>query len=265
MAVKFKKNRGTLTSMLAVDFRRMFTMRLFYIMSGICLVIPILILVMTTMMDGSVSVNPQTGAETVVEGFDNVWQIIGTVSGGNAAAAMSMTAMYNINLLYFGAAVLTCLFVSEDFKSGYAKNLFTVRAKKSDYIASKIIVCLVSSVLLLLAFFAGAMFGGAAAGLPFELGKLTIVNIVMCLLSKVFLLGIFVPVSVAVSAFAKQKTWLSIVGSCAAGMLLFMMIPMLTPLDATAVGAVMCLAGGGMFCITLGVVGNLILRKRDIL
>ena len=48
-----------LRSMLKVDFRRMFTMPLFYIMTGICLVIPILILVMTTMMDGSVTVDPQ--------------------------------------------------------------------------------------------------------------------------------------------------------------------------------------------------------------
>ena len=59
--------------MLKVDFRRMFTMPLLYIMVGICLIIPILILVMTTMMDGSVSVNPQTGEETVMEGvFESV-------------------------------------------------------------------------------------------------------------------------------------------------------------------------------------------------
>ena len=36
--------------MLKVDFRRMFTTPLFYIMLGISLVVPILILVMTTMM-----------------------------------------------------------------------------------------------------------------------------------------------------------------------------------------------------------------------
>jgi len=61
-----------LKSMLKVDFRRMFTTPLFYIVTGICFVVPILILVMTTMMDGSVSVNPQTGKETVIEAFDFV-------------------------------------------------------------------------------------------------------------------------------------------------------------------------------------------------
>ena len=72
----FKKR---LTTMLKVDFRRMFTSPFAYIMLGISLVMPVLILVMTTMMDGTVSVNPQTGVETVIEGFDNVWQVIGRI------------------------------------------------------------------------------------------------------------------------------------------------------------------------------------------
>ena len=112
-AIKFKKNTfgKRLRTMLAVDFRRMFTMPFLYIMVGICLAMPILILVMTTMMDGSVSVNPQTGVETVMEGFDNVWQIIGSVSGDATASTetatmdMSITAMCNINMLYFIIAV----------------------------------------------------------------------------------------------------------------------------------------------------------------
>ena len=95
-----------LKTMLHVDFRRMFTMPLLYIMVGACLVMPILILVMTTMMDGSVSVNPQTGAETVIESFDSVWQIIGSVSTAQPNMSMDMTAMCNINLLYFIVSVL---------------------------------------------------------------------------------------------------------------------------------------------------------------
>lgn len=62
-----------LKRMLRVDSRRMFTLPFVYILIGICVAMPILILVMTTMMDGSVRIDPQTGVETVVEGFDNVW------------------------------------------------------------------------------------------------------------------------------------------------------------------------------------------------
>lgn len=130
------KRRNT---MLAVDFRRMFRSHFFYIMAGICLVMPVLILVMTTMMDGSASVNPQTGVETTIEAFDNVWQIIGSVSG--SSAGMDMMSMCNMNLLYFIISVLVCVFVSQDFRSGYAKNIFAIRAKKADYVMAKTIVC----------------------------------------------------------------------------------------------------------------------------
>lgn len=43
----------------------MFTSPLFYIMIGASLLMPILILVITTMIDESVSVNPKTGVETI--------------------------------------------------------------------------------------------------------------------------------------------------------------------------------------------------------
>lgn len=263
MKTTFAHNHGDLGSMLAVDFRRMFTQRLLYILAGICLVIPILILVMTTMMDGTVSVDPQTGAETVMKGFDTVWQIIGTASG-ESSAGMDMMSMCNINLLYFGAAVLVGLFVSEDFKSGYAKNLFAVRAKRGSYVASKTIVCFVGCVLMFLAFFLGTMVGGAVAGLSFDLGSVTIFNVVMCLMAKIFLVAVFVAIALLMSVLAKQKTWLALVISFAAGMLLFMMIPMMTPLDASPLNAMMCLVGGVLFSIGLGAAGNLVLQKRDI-
>ena len=109
----FSKRLG---SMLKVDFKRLFLSRSFYIIVATSLLAPILILVMTTMMDGSVSVNPQTGEETVIEGFDNVWQIIGSVSDPNASASGDMSAMSmdivsmcNINM---GILRLPRLFVS---------------------------------------------------------------------------------------------------------------------------------------------------------
>lgn len=253
-----------LKSMLKVDFRRMFTMPLFYIMAGICFVIPILLLVMTTMLDGSVTVDPQTGAETVMEGFENAWQIIGTISGEFDPMSMDMTTMCNINLLYFAVAVLVGLFVSEDFKSGYAKNLFTVRAKKTDYVISKTFVCFICGALMILAFFIGTMVGGAVAGLSFDMGTAGTAGIVMCMLSKIFLMAVFVGIDLAVSVAAKQRVWLSLVGSLFAGMLLFMMIPAITPLDSTIVNVILCLAGGALFSAGLGAVSNVILKKTSL-
>lgn len=251
-------------SMLKVDFRRMFTTRFLYIMIGVCFVMPILILVMTTMMDGTVSVNPQTGEETVMEGFDNTWQAIGSVSGEGSMMDMSLTGMCNINMLYFFIAVLVCIFVSDDFRSGYSKNLFTVRAKKTDYIISKTLAGFVGGVLMLIAYFVGAMLGGVISGLPFDTGVAGVNGIIMCMLSKLLLVGVFVPIYVLMSVIGRQKTWLSLVLSLMVGMLLFTMIPMLTPLDAGITNVFMCLAGGVLFSLGMGVISNLVLKKKSL-
>lgn len=250
--------------MLKVDFRRMFTTPLFYIMAGICLAMPILILVMTAMMAGTTSVDPTTGVETTIEGFTNVWQSIGSVSGEDAVMSMDLTSMCNINMLYFLVAVFVCLFVSEDFRSGYSKNLFTVRAKKSDYVISKTLVGFVCGVCMILAYFVGAMFGGVISGLPFDVGTAGIDGIVMCLLSKIFLVAVFVPIYLAVSVAAKQKTWIAIVGSFCVGMLLFTMIPMMSPLDSTVMNVVLCFVGGALFSVGIGAGSNLILKKTNL-
>lgn len=276
-----------LKSMLKVDGTRMFTTPLFYIFVGIAFIIPILILVMTTMTGGSTD-----GSATAA--FENVWQIIGTISVGaisvgaaaistgssavgagaggfgagaagsldsTGAGAMDLTSTCNINLLFFAVAVLVCLFISADFKSGYAKNLFTVRAKKSDYAASKIIICFIASACLFIAFFIGAIIGGAIASLSFETNGFTIANVIFCLLTKIFLTPVFISIFTLFSVIAKQKTWLSICLALGGGMLLFMMIPMLAPLNASLLNALFCLAGSSVFALGLGAISTIVLNK----
>lgn len=271
--MQFERNtfQKRMKSMLAVDMRRMFLTPFIYIVIAACLVMPIVILVMTTMMDGTVTVDPQTGAQTVIKGFDNTWQIIGAVSktpvmGGEPSAQamamdMNITSMCNINMLYFLMAVPVCLFVSQDFTSGYAKNLFTVRAKKTEYILSKTIVGVLGGILMLLAFFVGAVLGGKIAGLPFTMEGFTAVDLVFCLLCKLALSLVFVPIYLVMSTAGKGRAWLSLLLSFAVGMFLFMMIPMMSPLNATPLHLLLCLAGGGMFCLGLGAVGRLVLQK----
>ncbi len=267
-AVKFERSSfgKRLGSMLTVDFKRMLKSRLFYILIACALVIPILITVMMTMMDGSVSVDPQTGAETVMEGPENSWQSIGTLptDEGQAMGGMDVMAMCNINMMFMGVAVFICLFISEDFRSGYAKNLFTVRANKGDYVISKTLAGFVCGAIMLIAYFVGAMLGGAISGLSFDLGGLNAGNIVMCMLAKIFLMLVFVAIDVLVSVAAKQRAWLCLCGSLGAGMLLFMMVSMITPLGSTIVNVGLCLAGGALFAVGLGSISKVILKKTSL-
>lgn len=251
-------------SMLKVDFRRMFKSKLFYILIVSSLIIPILMTVMMSMMDGTVSVNPQTGEETIMQGPENTWQNIGTLPGGEAMGGMDVFAMCNINMMFMIVAVFICLFISDDFRSGYAKNLFTVRAKKGEYVISKTLAGFVCGAFLLIAYFVGAMLGGAVSGLSFELGSLRGLNIVMCMLSKIFLMPVFISIFVLISVAAKQKAWLALCGSFGGGMLLFMMVSMITPLNSTIINVILCLAGGVLFASALGVISNTVLRKTSL-
>ncbi len=266
-------------SMLAVDFRRMFTIRFFYIMAGIAFLMPILILVMTSMMEGTPMTDSQTGQpildefgnQVLMEGFKNVWQMIGTLSSSSAnmdtsgAMGMDIVSMCNINLVFFMVAALVCVFIADDFRSGYAKNLFTVRSKKTDYVISKTAVCFVGGGILLVLFFIGTMLGGKIAGIPFTMEGFHAGNVLLCMISKIFLMAVFVALYALMSIIAKQKLWLSILLSLGSSMLLFTMIPMITPINAGIMNVILCIAGGGAFSVGLGAIGRVLLKKRDIL
>lgn len=242
-----------MSSMLKVDLRRMFTTSPFYIMLGIALCMPILVLVMTSSFGGDEGLM-----------FSNTWQIIASESSAGMMA-MDATAMMNINLMYFMAGIFVCLFVAEDFRSGYAKNLFTVRTRKADYVLSKTVTGFIAGALFLIVFFIGGGLGGSFAGLPSDLGSAGVSGLVMCMLAKIFLMAVFVAIFLLMSVIGKQRSWLSICLSLFAGMLLFMMIPMMTPLDSGVLNVGMCLAGGAIFAAWIGAGSNMILKKTDLI
>ncbi len=251
-----------LRSMLRVDLRRMFTMPTVWIMLGVSLALPIVILAMTSFVGGT-SVNPQTGAQETIETFTNVWQAIGS-SGG--AMSMDLTSMCNINLLYFLAAIFVCVFVGEDFRSGYVKNLFTVRSQRADYVASKTLTLFAAVAAMFALYFVGALIGGGIAGLSFDVAAVgaSVGGIVACMISKIFFALVFVSIALTLAVVGKQRLWLSILGSLAGGMLLFTMIPMMTPLDSGAFNVALCVIGGTLFAVGLGAISTVILNKTDI-
>lgn len=257
-----------LKSMLSVDIKRLFISPFFYIMVGISLVVPVLILIMTTMMDGNVSVDPQTGKETIMHGFDYVWQIFGSVSSsgasGQAGAGMDLVSMCNINMMYFAIAVLVCVFVCDDFRSGYAKNLFTVRSKKTDYVISKTVVTSIGGAFMILAFVLGSIIGGGVASLSFEMVGFNTFNLVCSIISKILLVPIFVSIFLTMSVIGKQKSWLAICLSLGVGMFLFMIISIASPLDAGIIHILLCIVGSCGFSIGMGAISNAVLKKTSL-
>ena len=269
MEKTFEKNTFSkrLSSMLKVDIKRLFISPFFYLMVGIAFVVPILILVMTTMMDGTISTNPQTGEQTVIEGFDFVWQIFGAVSSTSSSAqgmSMDLVSMCNINMMCFAIAVLVCVFVCDDFRSGYVKNLFTVRAKKTDYVISKTLICSIGGALMILAFTLGAVIGGGVSKLSFEMVGFNAFNLFCSILTKVLLVPIFVSIFLTMSVIGKQKSWLAMCLSLGVGMFLFMMISIASPLDAGIIHIILCTIGSVLFAVGMGTISNIILKKTSL-
>ncbi len=263
--IKFEKVSfaGRMKSMLKVDFRRMFKSKLFYILIACALILPILMTVMMSMMDGQESVNQQTGEITIMEGPENAWQNIGTLPG-EPLGGDEIFMMCNINMMFMAVAVFVCLFISDDFRSGYAKNLFTVRAKRGEYVVSKTLSGFICGALMLIAYLVGSILGGAISGLSFDLHGLSAGNIVMCMIAKIFLMLVFVSIFTLISVAAKQKAWLAICGSLGGGMLLFMMVSMITPLGSTIINVALCAAGGSLFAFGLGAISKVVLKKTSL-
>ena len=266
----FKKR---LKSMITLDIRRLFTSKSFYIIICSCLIAPILILLMTSMMAG----NPMTdkngniildelGTPVYMEGFKNVWQMIGSVSSNNGAAmGMDIVSMCNINMVFMAIAVLVCMFVSADFRSGYAKNLFTIRSDKKDYVISKTIIGFIGGSLMLIFFFVGSLLGGTISGISFEMEGFNAFNIIMCMITKIGLVFVFASIFVVMSVVGKDKLWLSLIAGLGVSMLLFMMIPIISPLNANIMNVVLGILGGVIFAFGMGAISNIILKKTSLI
>ena len=241
-------------SMISVDFYRLFHTPLFYIMIFVSAIIPALVLTMT-------GANETADVQT----FTNVWQVVESISGENSdKGLMSLATMCNINMVFIFVAILVSIFVSHDYSSGYNKSIFTVHPKKVDYVISKSIVGLLSGGCMVVAYVIGSLVAGVISGLSFSLGGATALNAFTCILSKICLMGIFVPLYITVAVFFKQKLWLSILGSFAVGILFYPIAMITAPLNASTLNLILCLVGGAMLGIGFGALATLILNKRDL-
>lgn len=241
-------------SILKVDFYRLFHTPLFYIMIFVSAIIPALVLTM-------VGANEAEGAQT----FTNVWQVIESVGGANAGAGiMDLAMMCNINMVFIFVAIMISIFVSHDYSSGYNKSIFTVHAKKVDYVISKSIVGFISGACMIIAYLLGALLAGLITGMSFALHGANVLNVFSCIFSKIFLMGIFVPLYITVAVFFKQKLWLSIIGSFCVGILFYPVATLSAPLNAGILHFLLCAVGSGLLGTGFGWLATFILNKRDL-
>jgi len=250
--------------MLKLDFYRLFHTPAFYIMLAIAAIIPAMVLGMSG-MDTSGTQGTYSGNVTQVTApsieYTNTWQLIES-TGGSAAGAnpLDFGGYANINMLYIFAGLLMSIFVAHDYSSGFVKNIFTVHSKKIDYVISKSAVGIFGGAGMIVTYLFGTVISGFLTGKAFDVN---FNGLIMCLISKTFLMGIFCSLFLSISVFFRDKLWLTIVFTFLFGMMLYPAASIAT-LSSTAITMLITLMAGAIGTVTIGTVSSYILKNRDL-
>ena len=240
-------------SLMKLDFYRLFHTPAFYIMLVIAAIIPAMLATMTDV--------DATGTAAPSIEITNAWQLVESTGGSAAAASpLDFGGYANINMVFIFAGLLMAIFVAHDYSSGFMKNIFTVHAKKMDYVVSKSAAGIFGGACMILTYVIGTVIAGLIAGASFEA---SVGGLIACLLSKVLLMGIFCSLFLAISVLFKSRLWLTIVFTFLFGMMLYPAASVVT-LDSNVLTILMALVAGAAGVVAIGAVSTLFLKKRDL-
>ncbi len=161
-----------LRGMLGVDFYRLFHTPLFYIFLAISAIIP-------AMVSGFTTIPDQNG--NVMEPlYSSIWQII---AAEKPLYVINTIADYaNMNMVFIFGGIMVSIFIGNDYRSGYVKQLFTTHAKKQDYMMSKSLVCAFAIVCMCITYLIGGVVGGFIAGYS---ANVNISSLIFAILGKI--------------------------------------------------------------------------------
>ena len=174
--IKFESPTFTqrIKGMLGVDFYRLFHTPLFYIFLLISAIIPAMVSAMTMM--------PDQNGNAMEPLYSNVWQII---AASKSLYVIETIADYaNMNMVFIFGGIMVSIFIGNDYRSGYVKQLFTTHAKKQGYMMSKSLVCAFGMACMCVSY----LIGGTAAGLivGYEI-EVNICSLVIAILGKIIM------------------------------------------------------------------------------
>ena len=256
------KNR--VKSMLKLDFYRLFHTPVFYIMLVIAAIIPAMVLALSVADASPPSSNAAYSTNTTqmdMPVYDNTWQLIES-TGGSAVAEnpLDFAGFANINMLFIFAGLLISIFVAHDYSSGFVKNIFTVHSKKTDYVIAKSAVGVFSGAGMVVTYVLGTVLAGVIAGKAFDVN---VSGLILCLISKTLLMGVFCSLFLSIAVFFREKLWLTIVFTFLFGMMLYPAASVAT-LSSTVVTMLISLVAGIIGAVAIGSVSGYILNHRDL-
>ena len=269
--------KSRVSSMLKLDFYRLFHTPVFYIMLAIAAIIPAMVISLAG-VEFETPTNPNAPAAagmqtSSIPAIENAWSMIesGSVGSEDSAndsdvisgdqIAADLAGFANINMLYIFAALLMAIFVAHDYSSGFIKNIFTVHSKKIDYIISKTAIGLFGGTGMIVTYLIGTIAAGALTG---KLGEVAVSGLIFCLISKALLMGIFCSLFLCIAVFFKNRFWLTIVFTFLFGMMLYPAATNIADLNAGFLDVIIALAAGVGGTMAIGAISTTFLNKRDL-
>ena len=254
-------------SMLKLDFYRLFNTPVLYIMLAIAAIIPAMVLSLSgvDMSPPNQSSHTQDIPEMTMPMFENAWQMIETTSRPTYEVhsddnPIDMGQFMNINMLFIFAGLLMSIFVAHDYSSGFVKNIFTVHSKRVDYVISKTAIGLFGGAGMIITYVIGTVVAGMLTGKDFTVD---VMGLILCLISKAFLMGVFCSLFAAIAMFFRKNFWVTVVVTFVFGMMLYP-VGSIATLDSTAVTVLTSLLIGAVGAVAIGIVSSLILNRRDL-
>jgi len=160
--------------MLGVDLYRLFHTPLFYIFLAIAAIIPAMVSAMTMM--------PDQNGQTMEPLYSNVWQIIAATKSLYVIETIADYA--NMNMVFIFGGIMVSIFIGNDYRSGYVKQLFTTHAKKQDYMISKSLVCAFAMACMCITYLIGGTVGGLLVGYETDVN---VGSLIIAILGKVIM------------------------------------------------------------------------------
>lgn len=155
-------NLKRVQNLFRMDLHRMLHGKAFYVMIGITVFIPVMML--TQMSD-----------------VRDITMFIGSdvVSGGSFGAGM------NLSMLNVLTGMLLSIYIGKEYTTGFIKNIITAHANKYDYLVSKGLIALICNAVFVVIYLVTLFVMGAVMGLPAEIPS--VIGMVLYIIEKLLL------------------------------------------------------------------------------
>ncbi len=184
-----------------------------------------------------------------------------------------------MNMVFIFGGIMVSIFIGNDYRSGYVKQLFTTHAKKQDYMMSKTITCAFAMACMCITYLIGGAAAGIVAGTSYEVN---VGSLILAIVSKMVMslgwaslytfLNIifrkFFGISIASSFFFGTGILIigagAIVGNNSLLNVFLYGSSVYACLSSTVVTLIVCLVCSALWAVIYNLLGTYVLSKSDV-